>query len=173
MQGSWISLCLLLAGSATAAEQEAHSCTSIADAMTRLACYDAAFGATAAKPPQPVTPNAASAAPPATPPVAPAVAPPPVAKTPEAAFGDTGNLRGTQKPVLPKRLVATVVNAVSVGRGLYRLTLDNGQVWQTLQADWALDFNSRDNITISRMMLGNYLISHTGQGLSVSIKRIQ
>jgi hypothetical protein len=66
-----------------------------------------------------------------------------------------------------------VVNAAPVGQGLYRLTLDNGQIWQTTQADWAVDFDSRSSVTISRMLLGNYLISRTGQARTVSVKRIQ
>jgi hypothetical protein len=70
-------------------------------------------------------------------------------------------------------LTATVQNAVSVGQGLYRLTLDNAQIWQTTQADWALDFHPGTSVTISRMTFGNYLISLTGQGRTVSIKRIQ
>jgi hypothetical protein len=66
-----------------------------------------------------------------------------------------------------------VLNAVPLGQGLYRLTLDNGQIWQTTQADGALDLDAPTSVTISRMMFGNYLISRTGQGRTVSIKRIQ
>jgi hypothetical protein len=88
-------------------------------------------------------------------------------------FGDTGNLRGSEKPVLPKRVTATVLSAVTLGQGLYRLTLDNGQIWQTTQADRAMDFYPRNSITITRMRFGNYLISLTGQGRTVSIKRIK
>ncbi len=169
MQGLWFGLCLMLAGIATADELSARSCTSIADKMARLACYDAALGVNTV----PVAHSATSGASPGAPQAAPAEPAPSVAKTPEAAFGDTGNLRGSQKPVLPKRLTATVLDAVPLGQGLYRLTLDNGQIWQTTQADWAMDFDSRNSVTISRMMFGNYLISRTGQGRTVSVKRIQ
>lgn len=176
-------MCLILAGIATADEPSARSCTSIADKMARLACYDAALGVTTVPAPQsatsvasPVAPRTSPApqtAPAPAPRTAPVVAPPSVAKTPEDAFGDTGNLKGSQKPVLPKRLTATVLKAVPLGQGLYRLTLDNGQIWQTTQADWTVDFDSSNSVTISRMMFGNYLISHTGQGITVSVKRIQ
>jgi hypothetical protein len=176
--------CLMLAGIARADESSARSCTGIADNGARLACYDTAFGVNAgshaaASSASPGAPPAAPAATPRTPAppaatgaaAAPAAAPAPA---PEASFGDTGNLRGSPpKPVLPKRLTATVQNAVSLGQGLYRLTLDNAQIWQTTQADWALDFHPGTSVTISRMTFGNYLISLTGQGRTVSIKRIQ
>jgi len=66
-----------------------------------------------------------------------------------------------------------VLDAVPLGQGLYRLTLDNGQIWQTTQADWAVDFYPRNSVTISHMLFDSYLISRTGQGRSVSVKRIQ
>ena len=162
----------MLAGIATADELSARSCTNIADKMARLACFDAAFAVNKAphSAPSDASPGATQTAPAAPPP---SVAKTSVAKTPEETFGDTGNLKGSQKPVLPKQLTATVVNAAPLGQGLYRLTLDNGQIWQTTQADGALDFDARNNVTISRMTFGNYLISRTGQGRTVSIKRIQ
>lgn len=168
MRGLWFGLCVMMAGTATADEISARSCTSIADKTARLACYDAALGV------NPGPNSTKSEAPPRSPQT---TLPPHSAvvekKLPEDAFGDTGNLRGSEKPALPKRLTATVLSAVSLGQGLYRITLDNGQIWQTTQADGALDFHPSNSITISRMMLGNYLISLTGQGRTVSIKRIQ
>jgi len=167
MQGLWFGWCVMLVGIATADELSARSCTNIADKMARLACYDAALAVNTAPH------SATSEASPGATQTAPAGPPPSVAKTPEETFGDTGNLRGSQKPVPPKRLTATVLDAVPLGQGLYRLTLDNGQIWQTTQADWALDFDARNNVTISRMTFGNYLIARTGQGRTVSVKRIQ
>jgi hypothetical protein len=87
----------------------------------------------------------------------------------DAAFGDTGNL----KAEVSQRLTATVLSAVPLPQGLFRLTLDNGQIWETRQADWALDFKSSNSVTISRMMLGSYAISLAGQGRTVAVKRIQ
>jgi len=157
----------MLVGIATADEMSAQSCTGIADKLARLACYDKAFGVK----PVPYSPAPdVSAGTPSSPP-----APPPGAavKAPQDFFGDTGNLRGSERPVLPKRVTATVLNAVTLGQGLYRLTLDNGQIWQTTQADRAMDFYPQNSITITRMKFGNYLISLTGQGRTVSVKRIQ
>jgi hypothetical protein len=157
----------MLTGIATADELSARSCTGIADQMARLACYDRAFGVNPV--PRSAAPDAATGLP------QPASAAPPstVPKRPEDSFGDTGNLRGSVKPVLPKRVTATVLNAVALGQGLYRLTLDNGQVWETTETDRAMDFYPSNRVTISRMAFGNYLVSLTGQGRTVAIKRIQ
>jgi hypothetical protein len=96
------------------------------------------------------------------------------APKPEAQFGDTGQLQPKLTPEnLPKSVIATVRSARPLAQGLYRLTLDNGQVWQTREADWALHFQSSDSVTISRLPLGGYQISMTGSGRSVGAKRIQ
>ena len=65
-----------------------RGCTGIADKMARLACYDAAFGANAVPPPHSFPPSASQAPP--------AAAPLLIPKTPDDAFGDTGNLKAIQ-----------------------------------------------------------------------------
>ena len=121
----------------------ARACAGIAQNSARLECYDKAFGVSAPKP--------------------------------EAQFGDTGQLqpKPTGKEKLPKSVVATVRSVLPLAQGLYRLSLDNGQVWQTSERDWALQFQSSDSVTISRMPLGGYQISMAGSGRSVGAKRIQ
>ncbi len=100
---------------------------------------------------------------------------PPTSKTPEDAFGDTGNSKAAvnQKPTPLKRLNARVLSVSPFRQGLFRLSLDNGQIWETTQADSAVDFKPSNSITIIRMTLGNYLISLTDQARTVSVKRIQ
>jgi hypothetical protein len=66
-----------------------------------------------------------------------------------------------------------VRSVASTAGGMYRLTMDNGQVWETKQADWTLDFKSGDAVTISRMLFDSYQISLAGRGTSVGVKRIQ
>jgi hypothetical protein len=144
----------LVTGLAIAGEPSAPPCTSIVDKVARLACYDAANGVTI---PQP----------------SPAASGTSRAETATSSFGDNGNLRGTKKPILPKRLNATVLNAIPLGRGLFRLTLDNGQIWQTTESDWSVDFDSRIGVTITRMAFGNYLISRAGEARAVAVKRIE
>lgn len=121
----------------------ARKCAAITDPTTRLACFDAAF----------------------------AVVPAPAA----AIFGDNQVLQQKRAPKvdLPKMVEATVTKAASLGQGLYRLTLENGQVWETHEADWTLEFKSSDVITISRLPLGSYQISMPGKARSVSARRIQ
>lgn len=53
------------------------------------------------------------------------------------------------------------------------ITLENGQIWETREADWTLEFKSSDTVTISRMVFGSYQVSLPGKGRSVGVKRIQ
>jgi hypothetical protein len=163
----------------------ARACVQLTGTAARLACYDAAF---AAQPGPPANP-APSASPAATaPPAASASTAPSAASTstapsaaststasPAASFGDNGQLQEQlkAKAKLPKELQFKVQAAVPIGQGLYRLTLENGQIWETRQADWALEFKSSDTVTISRMVFDTYQISLAGQGRSVGVKRIK
>jgi hypothetical protein len=90
----------------------------------------------------------------------------------EAKFGDNGQIHSNRKADLPKNLNAQVEQVTPLPTGLYRLTLDNGQVWRTTQADWALVFKANDTITITRMVLGGYEISLAGKNRTVSARRI-
>jgi hypothetical protein len=165
---------LLLAGVTAQADpsSRARACTQITDSTARLACFDAAFPPAIARPP------AAAPAPGAESPVgsaAQAVAAAPRAPTdPVASFGDKGQLPAAkaQRAELPKRLNFHVKQAEALRGGLYRLTMDNGQVWVTKESDWALEFGNGDEVTIQRMALGGYRISHVGQGRNVAIGRI-
>jgi hypothetical protein len=170
LRWSMMMVCVLAGAPGVAGSQDltaARACAGIADKGTRLACYDTVFAPTAAPG---VAPNIA---------VAPAAAAPPAAATaaasvPAAAqFGDNGQLRTQPQAKLPKKLDLKVQSVAPFGRGLYRLTLDNGQVWETREADWMLDFKSGDTVTISRMLFDAYQISLAGRGRSVGAKRIQ
>jgi hypothetical protein len=121
----------------------ARRCAANTDATARLACYDAAF----------------------------AVAPPP----PAAQFGDNEHLQKQRAPKveLPKSLELTVKRVQPLSQGLYRLTLENGQIWETRQAEWSLAFKASDVITISRLPLGGYQVSMKGNPHSLGVKRIQ
>src|SRR5450755_4729153 len=80
------------------------------------------------------------------------VTPPPVA----AQFGDNEHLQKQRAPKveLPKSLELTVKSVQPLLQGLYRLTLENGQIWETRQAEWSLVFKASDVVTISRLPLG-------------------
>lgn len=180
----WVPAVILLAalGGADAAEPGAapanlSACASVADPVARLACYDAASGrgtsALAVAPakeslsaPTSVAPSSSSTE---GPPSVSAVAPG------EARFGDTGQLRGDAQArrEMPSQLDAYVKRATSLPNGRYRLTLDNNQVWQTTEADWAVEFNAEDAVTISRLPLGGYQIALSGENRTLGVKRLQ
>ncbi len=121
----------------------ARNCTVIAANTARLACFDAAFGAATA--------------------------------SPKPTFGDTGQFPAEikAKKSLPKNMSAKVQAVVALPQGRYRLTLDNEQVWETREAEWAMQFQTNDAVTITRMVMGGYQISQTGTGRSLGIKRIK
>ena len=173
---SMMMICVLAGAPRVAGSQDltaARACAGIADKGARLACYDAVFAPTAAPG---AAPNIAVAAVVAAPPAAATAAgsATAAASAPAAAqFGDNGQLRPQPKVNLPKKLDLKVQTVAPLGKGLYRLTLENGQVWETRQADWTLDFKSGDTVTISRMLLDAYQISLAGRGRSVGVKRIQ
>jgi hypothetical protein len=131
-----------------------RACTRLSDNAARLACYDAAV--VEAKTPS--VPKLSAEKP-----------------EPQPKFGDNGQLhRDIQsKADLPKSLTGQLSRVASLPHGLYRLTLDIGQIWQTTEADSALEFKAGDMVTISRMVLGGYIISLSAHTTSVGAKRIK
>jgi hypothetical protein len=130
--------------------QAAQACTRLGDDAARLSCYDTAMGRLKSAPP-----TAAA-----------------VTET-QAKFGDDGRLHTQAKPSLPKTLSAQVREVTVLPAGLYRLALDNGQVWDTTQANTALAFKANDAVTITRGSLGSHQISLAGHNTSVSVIRKQ
>jgi hypothetical protein len=139
--------------------QAAQACTRLDDDAARLSCYDAAMGVR----------KAASGA------AKPQSAPPSDGVTTDAQgkFGDDGRFHTESKSSLPKNLTVQVREVTILPPGLYRLTLDNGQVWDTTQAESALAFKANDAVTISRRVFGGYEISLAGHNTSVSATRKQ
>jgi hypothetical protein len=90
-----------------------------------------------------------------------------------AKFGDDGRFHSEAKPNVPKNLSAQVREVSLLPTGLYRLALDNGQVWDTTQTDSALVFKSNDAVIITRGWLGSFQISLAGHNTSVSATRKQ
>jgi len=142
----------------------AQACTRLGDDASRLACYDAALGRDAVSGHDSVS---GAAKPP--------TAPQPGAVNSETSvkFGDDGRLHPHPKADLPKNLTAQVQQVTPLRDGHYRLTLDNGQVWSTTQADSALTFKASDTVTISRLLLGGYEVSLAGHTTSVSAIRMK
>jgi hypothetical protein len=132
--------------------EAAQACTRLGDDAARLSCYDAALGVIKAP-----TGQQSGA----------------VKRDPLAKFGDDGRLHTDVKTDLPKNFTAQVQQVTPLANGLYRLTLDNGQVWTSTEADSALTFKVNDRVTISRMLLGRYEISLAGHATNVSAKRMK
>jgi hypothetical protein len=130
----------------------AQACTRLSDDAARLSCYDAAFGAL--KPPTGQQSGA-------------------VRTDPLSKFGDDGRPHTDAKVDPPKTLTAQVQQVTPIANGLYRLTLDNGQVWTSTEADSALVFKVNDRVTISRKLLGRYEISLAGHTTGVSATRMK
>jgi hypothetical protein len=135
----------------------AEACTTLADDAARLSCYDAALRAKG------LAPSAAK----------PQISPPPDAVQDDVRtkFGDDGRLHTESKPKIPKQLSARVEEVAPLAAGLYRLRLDNGQVWSTTEADSALVFKANDTVTISKGVLGGYQISLASHTTSVKVTR--
>jgi hypothetical protein len=95
--------------------------------------------------------------------------------TPELAkFGDNPKLHQTEKSDdVPQTISAAVTKVTPIAGGMFVVALDNGQVWQTTQADWAVEFNPDDTVVIKRLPLGGYMITVNGDSRPVSTKRIQ
>jgi hypothetical protein len=94
----------------------------------------------------------------------------------DAAMGVAKSASGTAKlhsAIEPKNVSAHVREVTLLPAGLYRLTLDNGQVWETTQADSALMFKANDAIVISRGLLGSNQVALSGHTTSVGAARRQ
>ena len=151
-----------------------RACARMAEDAARLACYDALFGR---------HPDAATASVPTA--KLPAGVPPAgtssvaargtgTLRDPITSFGDRGQLPATKRiqADLPKRVEFRISKVEPLADSLYSLSMDNGQVWVTREVDWALEFKSGEVVTIQRMVLGAFRISHPGEGRNVSVARI-
>lgn len=154
-------MCLVVAFSMCDAHAQdfaaARACTRLSDNAARLACYDAAFGLVESPGGKLQNEHPSGA----------------VKSDPVAKFGDNGQLHHESKADVPKSLTGQVEQVAALANSLYRLTLNNGQIWQTTQANWTVDFKAGDTVTISRLPLGGYQISLAGQNQSCSAKRVK
>jgi hypothetical protein len=146
--------------------KSAQACTRLEDDAARLACYDSALGAPKVGAPNVAAPNLAAPKPPA--PQQSGT----VKSDPTAQFGDNGQFK-PKPPNLPRNLTAKVLQAAALPRGQYQVTLDNGQIWQTTDANWTTEFKAGDPVIITRMTFGGYQISLAAHGPSCGASRIK
>lgn len=148
-----------------------QACRAIADAATRLACYDALpLPATAPAPtaaaPAPARAPAVAAAPAA--PAAPAVVPAPAAN-PNASFG------------LETKAAQNALDAIDSnieGRfegwsGRTRIKLANGQVWEVTDGSHGVLNLSSPKVRVRRGVFGAFYMDIEGTNRSPKVRRVE
>ena len=161
-------------GSGSLLAQSTTDCPSVVDDMARLKCYDEQ----AARQKKKAAPAPAAAA--ATP--TPARPTPPV--RPEPAMSSPGDFglepeairkkqaaANPEAPKAPEQVVARVKAVVTKAGGSYRVTLEDGQVWEETQRSGGLPPEVGETVTIKRGLLGSYFLARAF-GLALRVKRI-
>ena len=162
---------------ADAQVESARQCAQQKDSLQRLVCYDRIFQAAEAKPSvaaaAPAPAKAASAA------AAPAAAAPVVAASATAAaapaMGDE-TLKKPQKEKAasePKRLEAKVTSARQTRPELFRLSLDNGQVWQQQDVSSLFHVEVGDTVRIEKGSMGSYRMARADGSGWVRVTRVE
>ena len=171
---AWIALSLSFAtwvAQAQPSDLEAayRHCRTLADASSRLACFDRLL-------PTPTTEGMDEMSP-APPPVAtapaPKAAPAAAPKAPsEAAFG-AGSVNKKAEEAEPDQIESRVLGPLDRVIKGNRYTLENGQVWLNIdERDVDVDYNS-PAVTIEKNFLGNYWMRFHDRNLRVRVRRIQ
>ena len=170
--------CIVLAlgtlANSLALAQSTTDCSAVAKNSARLKCYDeqAARQKKAAPAPAANAPGAPSSG------SMSASATPPPASSAASDFGlDPDTVRKKQAaanpeaPKPPEQVVGRVKSVVTTPRGQYRITLEDGQVWEETQHTGGAAPEVGDPVTIKRGMLGSYFLSRS-VGLALRVKRI-
>ena len=161
------------------------ACLRVTDAGQRLACYDQSVAALlpAAAPPAPVAATTpAVKAPPAAPAPPPVAAPKPVAAVaaaepvaapatapaaaPAPTFGQEQLSSKQRPPADPadQTLHAKVTALRAPVPDTYRITLDNGQVWQQQESRFGFSLTAGDSVTLGKGAMGSYRLWRDADG---------
>lgn len=150
--------------------EAARQCTQLKDSLQRLVCYDKALadGSLPAAAPAPAAVQAQR--PPRTAPQSPApaapaavTAAPAVAAAP--ALGDDSVKRSRKDGAVatePANLDAKVTAARETRKDTYRVSLDNGQIWQQMDMSALFHVAVGDTVRIEKGALGGYRMALTG-----------
>ena len=167
---------------ADAQVESARQCAQQKDSLQRLVCYDRIFQAAEAKPP---VAAAAAVAPAASPAAAPAKAAPAAAAPPVVAAGATAAAAPAmgdemlkkpqkEKPASePKHLEAKVTAARQMRPELFRLSLDNGQVWQQQDVSSLFHVEVGDTVRIEKGSMGSYRMARADGSGWVRVTRVE
>jgi hypothetical protein len=76
---------------------------------------------------------------------------------------------------MPSTLDAKVAAVEALPLDVVRVTLDNGQVWEQLQANARFKVRAGDTVRVKKGLLGTYKMTRTstGGGSSVPVRRLQ
>ncbi len=171
----------LACGTALAADPTldvAKRCVQVKDSLERLVCFDRAFAGVSAAPAAPAAPAARAVPAPAPAAVAPAaVAPPAVAAAPRE-MGDEQIKRSTkerEKEAGPTSLTANVSALKETRRDVFRISLDNGQVWQQMDMETLFHIEVGDTVQIDKGALGGYRMARVSGSRSgwVRVNRVK
>jgi hypothetical protein len=163
----------LAGGTVLAAEaplDRARQCATIQDSLQRLMCYDRVFAASAAAP---AVAAPAVAAPAAVVPVAPAQASGDTARFGAETLRRSEAERESEAP--PSSITATVRELRQTRPNVFRVSLDNGQIWQQMDMDSLFILSVGDTVQIDRGRLGGYRMARTSKGGSgwVRVNRVK
>ncbi len=150
------------------------SCVAVSDDAARLACYDRAYGRSAAGKSAPTAGAAAAGMAAAAAPKSPAVASPtavhaaPAAATPKdpvAEFGLTEAAKKAKDPAkaaeaaaAPASVTAKVISLRFKKYGEFVVTLDNAQVWEQNEPMPSAIVRVGDTVTVKKAVLGSYTL---------------
>jgi len=195
--GVVLTLLPALVSAADGQVEAARQCAQQKDSLQRLVCYDRIFqaeevaparaapaaAAAVAAPAVAAAPAAAAAAPlvaPAAAPAAVVAAPAPVpaaAAAPAAApaLGDETLKKNQVKKAeaAPKGLEAQVTAVRESRPEIFRVTLDNGQIWQQMESSNLFHVRNGDRVRIERGSMGGYRMSLAKGSGWVRVTRVE
>ena len=159
---------------------EPQRCATIHEDQSRLACYDAVFGAPAVPAPSPAAAPAiaagalAASAAAAAPTTAPA--PAPATDRPDDFGFEPAQIRrnaaGTEAaPAVSQDLTATLRSLTRRVTGEYVYALDNGQKWAQVEADSEGKLAPGATLTIGKASLGSYKLR--SGSVSTRVRRVE
>ena len=185
--GTWRAAAIVMLGGLASGgcfAQSATDCSSVADDKSRLKCYDEQAHRQAPKAVAPAA-SASSAAPAQAASAAHVPSPPPAAASskPAAAASDFGlgeeavrRKREAEQPSAPKesdQLVARVKAVTTKARGEFRITTEEGQVWEeTEHTPDTIAPAVGESVTIKRGMMGSYFLTRKSAP-AARVKRIE
>ena len=172
--GLWLAVASLMGTAsvfaADAQVEAGRQCAQVKDSLQRLVCYDRVFlagEAAAPAAPAAVAPRVVQVPAPVVT-AAPAAVPVPV-PAPAAApsLGEERVQRKSkEKPTEPSSLEATVTALKETRPAVFRLSLDNGQVWQQMDMSSVFQVAVGDTVRIEKGTMGGYRLTRTSRGRS-------